>query len=104
MGRQFLEFEQPIAELQAKIEELRMVSSDSEINLSEEINRLEKRSVELTESIFSKLTPWQVVQLARHPLRPYTQDYIERLFTDFDELHGDRHYAEGSAIIGGIAQ
>lgn len=103
MSRQFLDFEQPIAELQAKIEELRMVGSDSEVNLSEEIHRLEKRSKELTESIFSKLTPWQVTQLARHPLRPYTLDYIERIFTDFEELHGDRHYSNAPAIIGGIA-
>lgn len=104
MNRQFLDFEQPIAELQAKIEVLRLVGNDSEINLNAEITRLEKRSKELRESIFSKLTPWQIVQLARHPLRPYTQDYIERIFTDFDELHGDRHHSNAPAIIGGIAR
>lgn len=104
MHRNFLDYEQPIAELAAKIEELRMVGSDSEVNLNEEIQRLEKRSEELTRSIFSKLTPWQVTQMARHPLRPHTQDYIDHIFTDFDEMHGDRHYSAAPAIIGGVAR
>ncbi len=104
MNLNFLEFEQPIAELEAKIEELRHVGSDSEVNISEEITRLETKSVELTESIFASLTPWQIAQLARHPLRPYTKEYIELIFTEFDELHGDRHYADDHAIVGGIAR
>src|SRR5438046_4418223 len=104
MQRQFLDFEQPIAELQAKIEELRMVWNDSEINLHDEIVRLEKRSMELTESIFSKLSSWQIVKLARHPLRPQTSDYFERIFTEFEELQGDRHISNGPEIIGGIAR
>ena len=85
----FLDFEQPIAELEAKIEELRHVGNDKELNINEEISRLKKRSSELTESIFSSLSSWQVSQLSRHPQRPYTQDYIERIFTDFEELHGE---------------
>jgi len=100
----FLEFEQPIAELEAKIEELRYVGDDSDININDEINRLKKRSKELTESIFSGLTAWQVSQISRHPQRPYTRDYIERIFTDFNELHGDRSYADDPAIITGIAR
>ncbi len=104
MNMNFLEFEQPIAELEAKIEELRYVGSDSEINISEEIARLQTKSRELTESIFSKLDAWQVSQLARHPQRPYTLDYIERIFTDFEELHGDRAFADDPAIVGGIAR
>ena len=100
----FLEFEQPIAELEAKIEELRYVGNDKEININEEISRLKKRSSELTASIFSSLTPWQVSQVARHPQRPYTQDYIDRLFTDFEELHGERYFADDPAIIAGIAR
>lgn len=104
MSQHFLDFEQPIAELRAKIEELRLVGSDSEVNLNEEITRLEKRSEDLTRSIFAKLTPWQTTQMARHPQRPHTQDYIDRIFTDFDELHGDRHYSEAPAIIGGLAR
>ncbi len=100
----FLDFEQPIAELEAKIEELRYVGNDKEINVNEEISRLEKRSSELTESIFSSLSPWQVSQIARHPQRPYTQDYIDRVFTDFEELHGERYFADDSAIITGIAR
>ena len=100
----FLDFEQPIAELEAKIEELRYVGNDKEININEEITRLQKRSRELTESIFSSLTPWQVSQIARHPQRPYTLDYIERLFTDFEELHGERNVADDAAIIAGIAR
>lgn len=104
MNLNFLDFEQPIAELEAKIEELRRVSTDSELNLSEEIERLEKKNDELTRSIFSNLSTWQKVQLARHPQRPYTLDYIERVFTDFDELHGDRHISQGPAIVCGIAR
>lgn len=100
----FLDFEQPIAELEAKIEELRYVGNDKEININEEISRLKKRSCELTESIFSSLSPWQVSQIARHPQRPYTLDYIERLFTDFEELHGERYVADDPAIIAGIAR
>jgi len=100
----FLEFERPIAELEAKIEELRYVGSDKEININEEINRLRKRSRELTQSIFSGLTPWQIAQVARHPLRPYTLDYIQHVFTHFEELHGDRAYADDAAIISGVAR
>ncbi|MEX2524796.1 MAG: acetyl-CoA carboxylase carboxyltransferase subunit alpha [Gammaproteobacteria bacterium] len=100
----FLEFEQPIAELEAKIEELRYVGDDSDININDEINRLQKRSRELTESIFSSLTAWQVSQLSRHPQRPYTLDYIERIVTDFNELHGDRSFADDPAIVSGIGR
>ncbi len=103
MNPNFLEFEQPIAELEAKIEELRNVGSDNEININEEIGRLESKCSGMLESIFSSLTAWQISQLARHPLRPYTLDYIERIFTDFEELHGDRAYADDAAIVGGIA-
>jgi acetyl-CoA carboxylase carboxyl transferase subunit alpha len=100
----FLDFEQPIAELEAKIEELRYVGNDKELNINEEITRLKKRSSELTESIFSSLSSWQVSQLSRHPQRPYTQDYIDRIFTDFEELHGERCFADDAAIIAGIAR
>jgi len=100
----FLDFEQPIAELDAKIEELRYVGDDSEININEEIIRLQKRSDELTESIFSSLSAWQYSQVARHPQRPYTLDYIERIFTDFEELHGERSFADDPAIVCGIAR
>ncbi len=104
MNLNFLEFEQPIAELEAKIEELRYVGSDAEINISEEISRLQDKSRELTESIFSNLNPWQVSQMSRHPQRPYTLDYIAHIFTDFQELHGDRAFADDQAIIGGVAR
>ena len=104
MKPNYLEFEQPIAELEEKIEELRNVGTDNEININEEIDRLEAKSKSLTESIFSSLNPWQIAQLARHPQRPYTLDYIEKIFTDFDELHGDRFYADDPAIVGGIAR
>lgn len=104
MDLNFLEFEQPIAEIEAKIAELRLVGKDSEINLSDEIRRLEQKSQDLTRSIFNSLTVWQTVQLARHPQRPHTLDYIERIFTDFDQLHGDRHLADDQAIIGGLAR
>ncbi|MEA5444403.1 acetyl-CoA carboxylase carboxyltransferase subunit alpha [Gammaproteobacteria bacterium AB-CW1] len=104
MNLNFLEFEQPIAELEAKIEELRYVGDDSAININEEITRLKNKSQALTESIYSSLNAWQVAQVARHPQRPYTIDYIERVFTDFEELHGDRAYADDPAIVGGLAR
>ena len=104
MNPNFLDFEQPIAELEAKIEELRFVGDDTEINISDEISRLQDKCRSLTESIFNKLTPWQTSQLARHPQRPYTLDYIDRIFTDFQELHGDRAFADDYAIVGGIAR
>ena len=104
MNLNFLEFEQPIAELEAKIEELRHVGNDNDLNISEEIARLEAKSSSLTASIFSSLTPWQVAQLARHPQRPYTLDYLKMIFTEFEELHGDRAYADDKAIIGGVAR
>ena len=104
MNLDFLDFEQPIAELEAKIEELRHVSIDTDINISEEVARLEAKSRELTSTIFSSLTAMQVVKLARHPQRPHTMDYVEKIFTDFDELYGDRHFAKGTAIIGGTAR
>lgn len=104
INMKFLDFEQPIAELEAKIEELRKVETDSEINIGDEIARLGVRSEELTKRIFSSLTPWQVSKLARHPLRPYTLDYVSALFEDVDELHGDRLYSEDSAIVCGVAK
>ncbi len=104
MNPDFLDFEQPIAELDAKIEELRFVGDGNEVNLNEEIARLQAKSKALTESIFSKLTPWQISQLARHPQRPYTLDYIKGLFTHFSELHGDRTFADDPAIVGGLAR
>ncbi len=100
----FLEFEQPIAELETKIEELRFVQDDSAVDISQEIERLQKKSNSLTKEIFAKLTPWQISQVARHPQRPYTLDYVQALCTDFEELHGDRHYAEDPAIVGGLAR
>ncbi len=104
MDPNFLEFEQPIAELQAKISELRYVTDDSEINISEEISTLEKKAENLTVNIFAKLTPWQISQLSRHPNRPYALDYIERMFTDFEHLHGDRVFTNDHPIIGGIGR
>lgn len=106
MSLNFLDFEQPVAELQAQIEELRLVNSESNMNvdLAEEIAQLEKKQLDLTRKIFSDLSAWQISQLARHPMRPYTLDYIERMFTDFDELCGDRAYADDKAIVGGIAR
>jgi len=104
MNLDFLDFEQPIAELQAKIEELRLVGNDNEINIQEEIERLEGKSRSLTESIFSNLSPWQISQLARHPLRPYTLDYVSRIVDDFEELHGDRAYADDHAIVAGLGR
>jgi len=100
----FLDFEQPIAELEAKIEELRFAQDDSAVDISAEILRLQKKSQSLTNSIYGKLTPWQISQVARHPQRPYTLDYIQNLFTDFEELHGDRGFADDYAIIGGLAR
>ena len=104
MDLKFLDFEQPIAELEAKIDELRHVGSDADINISEEITRLENKSRALTESIFADLSAWQVTQLARHPQRPYTKDYLATIFTDFQEFCGDRMYADDPAIIGGLAR
>ncbi|MEZ5672687.1 MAG: acetyl-CoA carboxylase carboxyltransferase subunit alpha [Thiotrichaceae bacterium] len=104
MKLNFLEFEQPIAELEAKIDELRYVSNEKDINISDEIARLRTKSSELTKTIFANLTAWQVSQLARHPQRPYLLDYIERIFTDFHELHGDRAFSDDHAIIGGLAR
>lgn len=104
MNPNYLDFEQPIADLEAKIEELRMVGNDTDINITDEISRLKKKSVSLTETIFSDLKPWDVARLARHPRRPYTQDYIDLIFDDFDELHGDRRYADDLSIIGGTAR
>jgi len=104
MKTTFLDFEQPIAELEAKIEELRFVQDDSALDISEEIRRLQKKSQTLTRDIYAKLNAWQVSQVARHPQRPYTLDYVQGLFTDFSELHGDRAYADDAAIVGGMAR
>jgi acetyl-CoA carboxylase carboxyl transferase subunit alpha len=104
MDPNFLDFEQPIAELQAKISELRFVTDDSDINISQEIQTLERKAESLTNSIFGKLSAWQISQLSRHPNRPYSLDYIERMFTDFEYLHGDRVYADDNAIVGGIGR
>ncbi len=104
MDPNFLEFEQPIAELQAKIEELRFVTDDSDINITEEIATLQNKVETLTQSIFSKLTPWQISQLARHPNRPHAMDYIDRIFEDFEFLHGDRCYADDPPMVGGIGR
>ena len=104
MNPNFLEFEQPIAELEAKIDELRHASDDANININEEIGRLQKKCLSLTETIFGKLSPWQISQLARHPQRPYTLDYIERVLTHFEELRGDRHYADDPAIVAGLGR
>jgi acetyl-CoA carboxylase carboxyl transferase subunit alpha len=104
MKATFLDFEQPIAELEARIDELRFVQDDSAVDISEEITRLQKKSQALTKEIYSKLTPWQVAQVARHPQRPYTLDYVGALFTDFEELHGDRAFADDLSIVGGLAR
>jgi len=104
MAMNFLEFEQPIAELEAKIEELRFLGNDASANISDEINRLQTKSKALTTSIFSNLSPWQITQLARHPQRPYTLDYVSMIFTDWQELHGDRMYGDDLAIVGGLAR
>ncbi len=104
MKTTFLDFEQPIAELEAKIEELRYVQDDSALDISEEIGRLQKKSEKLTKDIYAKLTPWQISQVARHPQRPYTLDYVGALFSGFEELHGDRAYGDDPAIVGGLAR
>src|SRR4051812_13150746 len=104
MKTSFLEFEQPIAELEAKIEQLRYVQDDSAVDISEEIGKLQQKNQTLTKEIYSKLTAWQISQLARHPQRPYSLDYIQGLFTEFEELHGDRAYADDPAIVGGLAR
>ena len=104
MDMKFLDFEQPIAELEAKIEELRYVGDDSEININEEVARLRAKSESLTKNIFAKLSPWQIARVARHESRPYTQDYLDLIVPDFQELHGDRMYADDPAIIGGIGR
>ena len=104
MDPNYLEFEQPIAELEAKIRELRLVGVDNELNINEEIQRLKDKSSRLTEKIYSKLTPWQISQVARHPLSPYTLEYIEHIFTEFDEFHGDRLFADDQALVGGLAK
>ncbi|MDH3669701.1 MAG: acetyl-CoA carboxylase carboxyltransferase subunit alpha [Gammaproteobacteria bacterium] len=104
MINNYLDFEQSIAELEAKIEALRFASKDSDININEEIKRLKAKSKKLTESVFSSLTSWQISQLARHPQRPYSLDYIDRIFTDYQELHGDRLFGDDSAMVGGLAR
>ncbi len=104
MQLNFLDYEQPIAELEAKIDELRYMSNDSDLNITEEIQKLKEKSESLTKSIFASLTPWQVTQMARHPQRPYTLDYIKHIISDFEELHGDRTYADDSALVTGIGR
>ncbi len=104
MNPNYLDFEQPIAELEAKIEELRYVGDDTEINIGDEISKLEEKSRSLTKTIFNKLDAWQTSKLARHPMRPYTLDYIDRIFTDFQELHGDRAFSDDHALVGGLAR
>lgn len=104
MDPNYLDFEQPIAELEAKIRELRLVGTDNELNISEEIQNLQGKSTKLTEKIYAGLSSWQISQVARHPLRPYTLDFLQHIFTDFDELHGDRLFADDLAIIGGLAR
>lgn len=104
MQLNFLDYEQPIAELEAKIDELRYMSNDSDLNITEEIQKLKEKSASLTKSIFASLTPWQVTQMARHPQRPYTLDYIKHIITDFEELHGDRAYADDAALVTGIGR
>jgi acetyl-CoA carboxylase carboxyl transferase subunit alpha len=104
MNPNYLDFEQPIAELEVKIEELQLVGSDNDINIGEEIQTLREKSTKLTEKIYSNLSAWDIVKVARHPLRPYTLDYIPKIFTDFEELHGDRQFADDNAIVGGLAR
>ena len=104
MNPNYLDFEQPIAKLEEKIEELSLVGTDNDINIAEEIKTLKEKSSKLTAKIYASLSPWEIVKVARHPLRPYTSDYISRIFTDFEELHGDRLYGDDSAIIGGVAR
>ena len=104
MNLNYLSFEQPIAELEAKIEELQLVGNDNDLNIADEVTKLREKSRKLTQGIYAKLTPWQVVQVARHPHRPYALDYIKRIFTDFEEMHGDRHFGDDNAIVGGVAR
>lgn len=104
MKTTFLDFEQPIAELEGKIEQLRFVQDDSAVDISEEISRLEAKNLALTKDIYAKLSPWQIAQVARHPQRPYSLDYFEHIFSDFEELHGDRTFADDHAIVGGVAR
>ena len=102
--RTFLDFEQPIAELETKIDELRYVQNESAVDISEEIDQLSKKSMQLTKEVYSQLTPWQITKIARHPERPYTLDYLSEIFTDFVEMHGDRHFADDQSIVGGLAR
>src|SRR4051812_8530212 len=104
MKTTFLDFEQPLAELEAKIDELRFVQDDSAVDISEEISQLEKKSQQLTKKLYARLSSWQITQLARHPQRPYLLDYIHAIFTDFHELHGDRAFADDLSIVGGLAR
>jgi acetyl-CoA carboxylase carboxyl transferase subunit alpha len=104
MNPNYLEFEQPIADLEVKINELRLVGNDNKLNITDEIRKLQEKSAKLTQRIYADLTPWQISQVARHPLRPYTMDYIHHIFDDFDELHGDRLFADDLALVGGIAR
>jgi len=104
MNPNFLDFEQPIAELEAKIEELQLVGNDANLNINDEVGKLREKSNKLTEKVYANLTPWQIVRVARHPQRPYALDYISRVFTEFDELHGDRHFGDDAAIVGGVAR
>ncbi|MBL4826592.1 MAG: acetyl-CoA carboxylase carboxyltransferase subunit alpha [Spongiibacteraceae bacterium] len=104
MNPNYLDFEQPIAELEVKIEELQLVGSDNDINIGEEISKLREKSTRLTEKIFTDLSPWDTVKVARHPMRPYCLDYIQRVFSEFNELHGDRHFGDDQAMIGGLAR
>ncbi len=102
--RTFLDFEQSIAELETKIDDLRYVQNESAVDISEEITQLNKKSLQLTKEVYSKLTPWQITKIARHPERPYTLDYLQAIFTDFIEMHGDRHFADDQSIVGGLAR
>ena len=102
--KHFLDFEQPIAELESRIDELRYVQNESAVDISEEIERLSQKNLQLTKDIYANLSPWQVTQIARHPLRPYTLDYIQDMFTDFEEMHGDRAFADDASIVGGLAR
>ena len=104
MNPNFLDFEQPIADLEVKIEELQLVGSDNDLNIAEEISKLREKSTSLTAKIYGDLSPWDTVKVARHPMRPYSLDYIQRVFTDFQELHGDRHFADDKSIVGGLAR
>ena len=104
MNLNYLSFEQPIAELEAKIEELQLVGNDNDLNIADEVARLRAKSRKITEGIYESFTPWQIVQVARHPHRPYALDYIKRVFTDWEEMHGDRHFGDDNAIVGGVAR